>query len=656
MKKRIVWLAVSGLMALSLVLASCGPAVTEEEEVATKEEVAAKEEVAKEEVAKEEVTKEGMVLNVMGKLVEAPQYGGTFTHAEETDAQYWDVMTTSGGHWVRLVSRATDSLTGWDQTKGPTSANPQWTGLSKWFQPNDVLVGSLAESWEIMEPDTLIWHIRQGVHFQNKAPCYGAEMTADDVVWTFVRDWATPGSMLRITYAYLAVGNNSADYTWDSVSKCIYVDPDDPWAVVIKTIPGQIGGLWEQVAGVQPVVPKAYESIGGTITTATGGKIGKNIPSWKYLCGTGPFILTDYVPASSLTFTRNPDYWSKDQLHPENQLPYIDTYKELIMPDRSSRIAALRTGKLDHEWMLEWDDAQSLWKSNPEMKWVEYLENLNNMQMSHDIAPFDNMNVRRAMMMAIDYPTILQDLYEGHGLYYFGPAVPIPEHSGFWVPLDELGLSSDGFDIQKLYTYHPGEAAKLLDEAGLPRDSKGNRFTTSCTCYAEVDVDMLSIIQNYWADVGVTLNIDVKDSTVFKSMGVAHLAAQKAGGVGTFPNGSVQSLSANQPNLMTAYQALGSVNYAHVNDPTVEEAYAARITYYFDRAKREQILKSLMPEIISHANLINLPAPYSYIFWQPWVKGFHGEKLIDYLNAGSSFNPSCLWIDQDLKEEMTGRR
>ncbi len=58
-----------------MVLAFCGPAVTEEE-VTEEEEVAAKEEVA--------------------PAVEVPQYGGTLTHAEDTDPQYWDYLTVSG--------------------------------------------------------------------------------------------------------------------------------------------------------------------------------------------------------------------------------------------------------------------------------------------------------------------------------------------------------------------------------------------------------------------------------------------------------------------------------------------------------------------------------------------------------------------------------
>ena len=35
-------------------------------------------------------------------------------------------------------------------------------------------------------------------------------------------------------------------------------------------------------------------------------------------------MLTDYVEGSSLTFTKNPDYWGFDEKYPQNRLPYID--------------------------------------------------------------------------------------------------------------------------------------------------------------------------------------------------------------------------------------------------------------------------------------------------------------------------------------------
>ena len=44
-----------------------------------------------------------------------------------------------------------------------------------------------------------------------------------------------------------------------------------------------------------------------------------------------------------------------------------------------------------------------------------------------------------------------------------------------------------------------------------------------------------------------------------------------------------------------------------------------------------------------------------YQFWQPWMKNYTGEYEIGYMAnffAWSYFT----WIDQDLKQEMTGMR
>ncbi len=43
-----------------------------------------------------------------------------------------------------------------------------------------------------------------------------------------------------------------------------------------------------------------------------------------------------------------------------------------------------------------------------------------------------------------------------------------------------------------------------------------------------------------------------------------------------------------------------------------------------------------------------------YNLWQPWVKGYHGEYIVGFDN-GPNF-AQYLWLDQDLKEEMAGRK
>ena len=70
--------------------------------------------------------------------------------------------------------------------------------------------------------------------------------------------------------------------------------------------------------------------------------------NWRNSVGTGPFVLTDFVSGSQATLTRNSSYWDKDPVGPGkgNQLPYIDGIKMLVLPDPSTRLTAMRTGKM----------------------------------------------------------------------------------------------------------------------------------------------------------------------------------------------------------------------------------------------------------------------------------------------------------------------
>ncbi|MFC2016763.1 hypothetical protein ACFLUF_03510, partial [Chloroflexota bacterium] len=168
MKKKIVWLLVSCLMVAALVLGSCAPAVTEEE----KEEAVTEEE-------KEEVVTEGkeMVTNSVGKLVEKPRYGGRLNHLcyNPTIAGFDEGFATQMVcHTVHFTHE--ELLTG-DWTKGPMGtgemdwANSMWPGTEN-------TVPLLAESWEVTGPDTITWHIRKGVYWQDKYPVNGREMDA----------------------------------------------------------------------------------------------------------------------------------------------------------------------------------------------------------------------------------------------------------------------------------------------------------------------------------------------------------------------------------------------------------------------------------------------------------------------------------------------
>ncbi|MBI4283627.1 MAG: ABC transporter substrate-binding protein [Chloroflexi bacterium] len=624
MKKRIVWLVVSGLMVLSLALASCAPKVAEEQKAVTekKEAVTEKKEAVaekKEAVAeKKEVTvKEGEV----AKEGEA-RYGGWLYTAITADPSRG---FSRDGNFARSALSyslvANESLLYHNELKGPRGTN-EWSMNFEIPAPPNILTGLLAESFEVIQPDTMLFHIRKGVRWQDKPPANGMEFTAEDVVYSIVLQWGMPRSVQRTSKPFLSDLQNPAN--------SVYVDPNDPWTVVTKTKPGELSSWYETIYGAAYIVPKAWGDPKGT---------GPDTWTWKTVVGTGPFLLTDYVTGSSLTWTRNPNYWRKDPFRPQNQLPYVDGIKAFIIPDVSTRQAALRTGKIDILENLQTEHWDSLKRSNPDLKYAGSLsQDYWGMHMRNDRKPFDDVRVRRAMTMAINYDEIVNDYYGGKAVKFYWPAWPIPEHKLMFTPLEQMPK-----EVQELFTYNPDKAKQLLADAGYP---KGFNTSIIISSAQEEDVDLLSVIKSYWAKVGVNLEIQVKDPAVYTSMNQNFSYDQ-----GTFAN--IWSSGATKFNN----ERVGSdKNHALVNSELMEKTFQAVAAVYFDWAKVSSVIKERAPEMIMYAPHIRMPIIYTYTMWQPWVKDFDGSFVYGYKERDTFAAGKWVWIDQDLKQKMTGRR
>ncbi|MBI4283822.1 MAG: hypothetical protein HY663_05065 [Chloroflexi bacterium] len=622
MKKRIIWLVVSCLMVLSLVLASCAPKAAETPKV-TEEKVAVTEE-------KKPATEEKKPATVKEVATQAtPQYGGRLNVSQSADPR---VGFTYGGQsvtsqaWRWALNLTNEFLASPDRTKGPLGTK-QWkdfmvTAPGRVPVRHEFLTGLLAESWERPDANTFKLKIRKGVHWQNKAPANGAEMTPEDVLYNFQLWWGRPGSPISPAYPYLA-----RQGTPEEVAKAVYLDPEDPWTVIVNT-KVDAGAAFERFAMTDYIVPKALGPIDGI-----------GFGTWRGVVGTGPFYLTDYVSGSSLTYEKNPNYWRTDALYPQNRLPYVDSVKVFIIPDVSTRMAALRTGKLDILESLGLDDAETLRKTNPELLWGTGFANGRNMQMRNDVKPFDNVNVRRAMMMAIDQESILKDFYKGQAIKFYGPVYPSPEHKELWIPLEEMPRS-----VQDLYEYHPDTAAKLLDEAGYPGPK---RFTTSIVLDSGGDADvndLMAIVASYWAKLGVTLNLDIKDSPVYAAM----LGAR------SYPTGIYRAVSGSDLTKFQSYKVGGPYNQSNISDPKIEE-WAEKVgPLYFDMPGMAKLYKGekIMEYLHSNAFLITLPTPYTYTFWQPWVGGYAGEVRMNLYDTIPSVG-AYVWIDQNLRKAMS---
>ena len=143
------------------------------------------------------------------------------------------------------------------------------------------------------------------------------------------------------------------------------------------------------------------------------------------MVGTGPYMITDWVRGSSITYTKNPNYWSDDEKYPGNRLPYIDELRSLVMTEVATVLSALRTAKVDY---IGWqgnaqlgslDQAESLERTNPELvihAWSE--RSNNNFFLNESKPPFDDIRVRHAMQMALDVETMSATLYKGLEIRY----------------------------------------------------------------------------------------------------------------------------------------------------------------------------------------------------------------------------------------------
>ena len=119
-----------------------------------------------------------------GEMVEAPRYGGTLTYATR--------MTETGSADSFFVGHSAILLVNGVLEK-PGIANwalpgDEWgMSMTSAYSPLSSLAGNLAESWETPDDSTIVLNIRKGVHWHDKPPMNGRELTADDLVFNYHR-------------------------------------------------------------------------------------------------------------------------------------------------------------------------------------------------------------------------------------------------------------------------------------------------------------------------------------------------------------------------------------------------------------------------------------------------------------------------------------
>jgi len=295
----------------------------------------------------------------------------------------------------------------------------------------DAIVPDLAESWNWSEDGKeLSFKLRQGVKWHD-----GKLFTAADVKCTFELLQAKAKDKLRGN-PRKEWYNNIAEVTANGDSEAVFhLNRPQPALVMLLA------------SGYTPIYPCH-------VTPAQ---------MRQHPIGTGPFKFVEFKANEHIKVVKNPDYWKKGR-------PYLDAIEYTIVPNVSTAILGFVAGQFDLTWPFSVTPPllKDVNNQAPHAQCQMATNNgTSNLLLNRDKPPFDNADLRRAMMLTLDRKAFVDILTEGQGKIG-GAMLPPPE--GLWGMPEEMLRQIPGYDpdVQK----NRAEARELMKKIGYGPDKR----------------------------------------------------------------------------------------------------------------------------------------------------------------------------------------
>jgi peptide/nickel transport system substrate-binding protein len=353
---------------------------------------------------------------------------------------------------------------------------------------------------------------------------------------------------------------------------------------------------------------------------------------WENQVGTGPFMFNEYVIGSHMSYKRNPNYWGTAIIDGEEyQLPFLDEMVWPIIPDESTQIAALRTGKIDYHYLTP----PAYWDTLDDVSGLQTLKFAGGggwaIALKTSEPPFDDVDVRRAMMIGTDMKAFADLQNVGSlPLHWFPQWLGNP---AVYTPLEELPA-----ETQKLYDYNPELAKQMLADAGYPEGFKIEYYSGETVAYSR---DRAALLKNIWAKIGVEVDIKVLDPVAH-----AEMSFDK-----TYTDSIDVNIGIPHPlDGITRYGESGHYfNFAQWENEKFD-GMLAKAKVELDVEKRDAICKEAGVILLNDAAYIPTdPLPLGY-YWWPWIKNYYAE--INVQDNAIAPIMAHVWIDQELKAKM----
>jgi peptide/nickel transport system substrate-binding protein len=249
------------------------------------------------------------------------------------------------------------------------------------------IIPGLAETWEFIDAQTVIFNLRPGVLFHN-----GAVLTAEDVAFSLNRAGESP-HVSAIT-GFIQEVTAIDDLT-------VQVRAEYAFAPLLNHLAHQAASI----------VNKAHVM-----------EVGDEAHGASYPVGTGPFMLNTFVTGDHYILDRFDGFNSvKPGLAP-GTLPTIERITFRVVPEPGVRTIELETGAAHINLDTGTAEVARI-REHPTLVMYEVPDlSLNSwLGFNHQRAPFDDIRVRQAIAYVLDLATVVDVAWDGLGVFAQGP-------------------------------------------------------------------------------------------------------------------------------------------------------------------------------------------------------------------------------------------
>jgi peptide/nickel transport system substrate-binding protein len=339
-----------------------------------------------------------------------------------------------------------------------------------WESKAAVFVPGLSTKWDVTPTaDQYTFTLRSDVTFHD-----GTTFDANAVKFTFDR---IVDPALKSQSAFSAIG--PYDSTTVSDPQTAVVKFKTPYAPFLSSVSGTV---------LAPVSPAAVQKLGADFGTKP--------------VGTGPFKFDSYTTDTVVRIVKNPDYKWAPSIFSHQGPPYLDAISWRIIPESSTRLAALQSGEVQFIQDVPTQNYKDL-QGDSKIKILQGELSGSGWSMMINVtkAPTDDVKVRQALEWGVDKTAMIKAVWQGLGT---------PASS----PLTSATFAYDPA-TKNVYSYDPKKAGDLLDQAGWKMGSgnvrqKNGQDLVLSLYYRADNTDftgMATFLQSMYQEIGIKLDL-----------------------------------------------------------------------------------------------------------------------------------------------------